>query len=275
MLVVATSVTACGADMDLPVDESIEGEVDSLMYSPEGPSTQSVILPNSLDPAALQPSDLGVHPLSIAGMSTATATLVKGPGGVLTRKLLRYAVGCALGPQTSFNFSWVDATGTTHSETYTGFAGIAPAWTDRALTVPEQEWVSACLAARTNWYGEAVRISMRAALPEFNTTNDGEESTFSYREGAFWGNLFSATPFLRACYDADNVEHSRLRHRDCATGHVENGTVLQCGIIAITGSCQQTCLAPTEGGYYPSCVVASGGVSGQEPAHRVISVFVH
>ncbi len=274
-LVVATSITGCGADEAQPVEGLDEAEVDSLMYSPEDPaSTQSIVLPNSLDPLALMPSDLGVHPLSISAMSATTATLVTGPNGTLVRKLLRYAVGCALGPQAQFDFSWVDVTGAIHNEIYPGSIGLAPAWPTRALDVAEQEWVSACLAARTNWYGELVPLSLRGTSPALAFDNE-EMSSFPFREGAFWGNLFSSTPFLRACYDSTNVAHSRAQHRDCAVGHLENGTVIECGMIAITGPCQQTCIAPNNVGYYPNCTGAAGGAPGSVPAQRVITVFLH
>lgn len=272
VLVAATVVTGCGADVDSAVGDLFEGEDSSLLSRTENSASQSIISPNSLDPLALQPSDLGVHPLSLPGMSATTAALVTGPDGTLVRKLLSYAVGCALGAHAKFDFSWVDATGTIHPESYFGSSGIAPAWPIRALNVAEQESVSACLASRTNWYGEKVQISMRGAALG---VNHDELTFFSIREGAFWGNLFSTTPFLRACYDADNVAHSRFKHRDCAAGHDENGTVLECGIIAIVGSCQQTCLAPAEDGYYPSCTVASGAFPSADQANRAITVFLY
>lgn len=274
VLVVAASVTGCGADMDDALERCGEAEVDSLVYSPEYPSTQSIVIANSLDPMALTPSDLGVHPLSISGMSTTTVALVTGPSGTLVRQLLKYAVGCALDTQSRFEFSWFDATGAIHDESYAGSSGIAPAWSVRALDVAEQEWVSACLAARANWYRKEVKISMRASLPVLHGNTIGEVTSFPNSEGAFWGNLFSDTPFLHACYDSTNVTYSRLHYRDCAVGHVENGSEVECGIIDIIGPCQQTCLAPTNGGYYPSCPGASGGVPGSGQAQRVITVFL-
>ena len=70
-----------------------------------------------------------------------------------------------------------------------------------------QRWVSACVLARTNAYGVHVQISMRApavaplrsraAVREIQaalSTSPTEVTDFSYREGAYYGNIFATTP---------------------------------------------------------------------------------
>jgi hypothetical protein len=70
-----------------------------------------------------------------------------------------------------------------------------------------QRWVSACVLARTNAYGVHVQISMRApTVTPLNhelqyakiraalATSPQEVVDYSFREGAYYGNLFATTP---------------------------------------------------------------------------------
>jgi hypothetical protein len=63
-----------------------------------------------------------------------------------------------------------------------------------------QRWVSACVLARTNAYGVHVQISMRApsdapqAVKDALAVSTTERSTFTLREGAYYGNIFATTP---------------------------------------------------------------------------------
>jgi hypothetical protein len=70
-----------------------------------------------------------------------------------------------------------------------------------------QRWVSSCVLARTNAYGVHVQISMRAPMTaplghelQFAriqaalSTSPTEISEYSFREGAYYGNLFATTP---------------------------------------------------------------------------------
>jgi hypothetical protein len=70
-----------------------------------------------------------------------------------------------------------------------------------------QRWVSACVLARTNAYGVHVQISMRAPavtpighelqyakIRAALATSPTEVAEYSFREGAYYGNLFATTP---------------------------------------------------------------------------------
>ena len=70
-----------------------------------------------------------------------------------------------------------------------------------------QRWVSSCVLARTNAYGVNVQISMRAPanaplghelqyakIQAALATSPEETTEFSFREGAYYGNLFGTTP---------------------------------------------------------------------------------
>ena len=87
------------------------------------------------------------------------------------------------------------------------------------------------------------------------TTSAAELAAYPYVEGAFWGNLFSSSPALYSCYNPANVAHSRADERDCATGYpTGGGQVVSCGMITLTGSCDDQCwgLDPY-GQYYWGC----------------------
>ncbi len=164
--------------------------------------------------------------------------------GTLARQLLQYTVGCALTPSQSVSFSWTDSTGTVWPETYPGILGLDPDWATEPLTdVGKQQDISACLAARTNYFGIVVHLSVRGLQPAlWNNTPPSELATYPYVEGGFWGNLFAPTPALYSCYDPANVANSIADNRVCATGYREaNGQIAQCGIITLTGSCDQQC----------------------------------
>lgn len=230
--------------------------------------------PNALNPNALNPNALNRNALNPNALSPDVLRAILDPGGAgaLSRELLRYAVGCALTPAQSFSFSWTDLTGLIHQVVYQGLLGLAPDWPNKPLGPIEQQWVSACLASRTNWYGISVTISSRAGHPVLNKAGSLELLTYTRIEGAFWGNLFTDNPYLHACYIEDNIDHARLLLRDCAAGHIDDsGAVQQCGMIRILGSCQAHCQQlNTKGMYYPSCV---NNLTGKpEASTRVITV---
>ncbi|WP_437608744.1 hypothetical protein WMF20_48300 [Sorangium sp. So ce834] len=214
--------------------------------------------------------------LSPGALSPAALSAIQDPGaaGDLSRQLLSYVVGCALTPAQSFSFSWTDGTGTVRHEVYWGLIGLVPSWIGKPLGHVDQQWISACLASRTNWYGVSVTISSRAGHWAIDKTDTPELSSYTRMEGAFWGNLFASTPYLNACYNAANRDHARSLARECAAGHLDAGGAAQpCGMISIRGTCDSYCQQlNTRGMYYPSCVNHLTG--SPESTTRVITVFL-
>jgi hypothetical protein len=201
---------------------------------------------NALSTNALSTNALSTNALSTNALSTNALAAIQDPSatGTLSRQLLEYTAGCALNPSQSISYSWTDSGGITHEVTDYGQLGLAPQWADGPLTHRiSQELVSACLAARTNYFGVTVHISVRGTAPVLeDNTSAAELAAYPYVEGAFWGNLFSATPALYSCYDPANVANSRADERDCATGYPSGrGQVLPCGMITLTGSCNDQC----------------------------------
>ncbi|KYF85706.1 hypothetical protein BE20_38440 [Sorangium cellulosum] len=232
--------------------------------------------PNALNPNALNPNALSQNALSPGALSPAALSAIQDPGaaGDLSRQLLSYVVGCALTPAQSFRFSWTDGAGTVRHEVYWGLIGLVPSWIDKPLGQTDQQWISACLASRTNWYGVSVTISSRASHPAIDKTDSPELASYTRMEGAFWGNLFAPTPYLNACYNAANRDHARSLARECAAGHLDaSGAAQPCGMISIRGTCDSYCQQLNmRGMYYPSCVNNLTG--SPDSTTRVITVFL-
>ncbi len=103
-----------------------------------------------------------------------------------------------------------------------------------------QRWVSACLLSRTNAYGVHVHISMRAPddapqpIKDALATTQDERSTYSHREGTYYGNIFATGAIgdpvqLYACAGPEsNVPE--ITNRFCSSAGDD-------GPIDVIGSC--------------------------------------
>jgi hypothetical protein len=156
------------------------------------------------------------------------------------RERLKYLIGCAL-PEGAVVETWV---GGKHYE-FAGELGLAPAWSRRALTPQESRWVSACILARTNWYGVAVQISLRAASARGARlrADAAERARFPLHEGAFFGDIFRRNAPAYVCLGGSSTrreETLRALRRICTLpdGHLtaEMQALSHCGFI-IAGSC--------------------------------------
>jgi hypothetical protein len=261
------SLSASGCLTEVGGDEAEDAVLAEAESAIEGPNalTPNALTPNALTPNALTPNALTPNALTPNALSPTALAAIQAPTaqGALSRQLLKYTVGCALDPTQSFTFTWADSKGRVFTETYWGILGLATTWTTKPITGSDQGWVSACLASRVNWYGVSVMISSRGGHPGLNKSGTPELSTYAMAEGAFWGNLFSASPYLFTCHYGPNVTHSRGEMRDCAAGHVQpNGTIAECGILDIVGACESVCQPlHNQGKYYPGCVGPDGATS--------------
>ncbi|MRG95761.1 hypothetical protein [Polyangium spumosum] len=212
---------------------------------------------NSLALNSLALNSLALNSLALNSMDSQSLAAIQDPGsqGALARAFLRYAIGCAFDVSQSLSFSFTDAAGLVHEETYHGELGLAPEWATTALDYFGQRMVSACVVARVNYYEVPVLISMRSAVPPLHLAPAPELSQFPHIEGAFWGNLWGSSPAIYACYKRENVANSRAFARDCAAGHLRNdGTIEECGMIDIVGPCDTFCSTQKGDPYYQSCI---------------------
>lgn len=262
-LLTFTSLFAVGCGGEMAEEEDDLGESDQALLGTNALGINALGI-NALGINALGINALGINALGINSLSGSALAAIHADTvtGAENRQFLQYTVSCAFTPSQSFNFSWTDSSGVVHNESFPGLLGLAPAWASGPLTdITQQEMMSACLAARTNWYGVTVLISLRSKLsPLRMLPTDQELLDYSYVEGAFWGNLFGANPAVYACYEPSNEARSRAAHRDCAVGHLDaNGATVECGIINILGPCSSWCnnLDPHER-WYDSCYYPQG-----------------
>ncbi|WP_437670102.1 hypothetical protein [Sorangium sp. So ce131] len=236
---------------------------------------------NALTQTALTPLTLSQQALTPGTLPSSARAAIQNPGtdGTLSRELLKYVVGCALRSDQSFSFSWTDSSGVVHTETYAGHLGMADWWAYGPLADSfYQRWISACLAARTNFYGVSVNLSLRGSQTSLASSST-ERSSYPTREGAFWGNLFSSTPFLRSCHSPPGVTRARSLQRDCAAGHLATdpatgATVTQaCGPIALAGSCDTLCATVASDGSYSKCL-ENPAISSSARTEVVITSFL-
>lgn len=156
------------------------------------------------------------------------------------RQFLRYAVSCALPPgravrvpAASLNLS---------DDVFEGAMGLAPDWATRGLMPHEERLVSACLLARTNYFGVPVQLSLRRpnAAPGSSLDADAaERSRYSRMEARFFGNLFQPRQtayFCRGDEFPDRARWLRSLRRICALEGDAASGVNACGFVDV-GPC--------------------------------------
>ncbi|HJZ87962.1 MAG TPA: hypothetical protein VKN99_22460 [Polyangia bacterium] len=268
MKLVRSRVGLVGAAIGLGLCTGCEGGV-SAVGSPVGKTRHSTTLENALSPNALLTNSLVSNSLvsnSLVSNSLVSNSLVSNSivsnalsdpsaQGDATRLFFRYLVGCALNSSQTASFSWTDSDGNVHDETYSGALGLGSSWADEPLDEAGQRWVTACLLARTNYFGISVVISMRGPVLRGDpfTASIQEVSDYADSEGAFWGNLFAPNRTLYACtstYNASDQNHVpgylEADQRVCTVPATDDGGnpsgFTQCGFddshaLDCTGAC--------------------------------------
>jgi hypothetical protein len=186
---------------------------------------------NALSSNALSSNALSSNALVIQALRD------QSPTGDLTRIFFRYLISCALPAGHSVTYTWTDAKAQNHTEINPGSLGLGPGWESGAPSQVEKELVSACLGARTNSKGIPVPLSLRSKDVASLAVSPSERSTFTYGEGAFWGNLFNGLnpPYLYSCARAPfsagaGTSQFLAQGRTCTVGS-------GCGIITPVGAC--------------------------------------
>jgi hypothetical protein len=265
------SVSACGGSPEQ--DETDLGTVRSALLG-DNALNGNALNGNGVDSKVLTGSMLGSNPLTPSTLSAAARAAIQDPtaSGDLSRQFLKYAVSCAFDTTQSFGFSWVDSSGVTHDETYPGLLALETNWDHQALPTSGQEWVSACLISRVNYFGIQVTISARGPTGGLNVTDATELDTYTMQEGAFFGNLFISTPYAVACDHPTDDAYSRWLYRDCAAGYVDtDGDVFGCPNVQRIGSCDDAgCNFNSNHTYYTSCNDPTGSTTNQ-----VVTVYLH
>jgi len=172
-------------------------------------------------------------------------------------QIVRSAIKCALKPD---QFVKDPVTG----EVYKGWWGLATTWETDPLNVEGQEWVTACMIQKLNFYGTTVPILLEGNNPPIyvNPTLDPQ---YPFEESTAFGNYFLPEPAIYACWESDLAAKCEfhpggaeddLEHRICD----ENNN--NCGITQI-GPCSTMC---QQSGPYWKC---AGGSDWYENTIRV------
>ncbi|RZI43553.1 hypothetical protein EGT07_07175 [Herbaspirillum sp. HC18] len=153
------------------------------------------------------------------------------------RTQLKYLVNCALAPDDTVI---ADVDGRRY--TFHGGMELAPAWATQPLSTQEQRLVSACILARTNYFGVPVQLSIRSDagdVPASLSTDIDERRDYPFFEGGFFGNIFLEQPEAYVCTDdngADRVPHLRSLLRVCSLPMTSQQSISRCG-FTIAGDC--------------------------------------
>lgn len=137
-----------------------------------------------------------------------------------------YIVECAL-PATASIAKTVNG----QPETLHGLLGLAPEWESGACNVDCQQWVSACLLARTNVTGQDVSLWVQSDHPAIGY---GLPPTEPVLEAAWYGNLFAPTPEMYLCTgELSEIVESVRASRTCTQG--------ACGFTSFGGCGESRC----------------------------------
>jgi hypothetical protein len=132
-------------------------------------------------------------------------------------KVLRYLVECALDEGDSITVVNDDD----EEKTLEGLLGLAPAWKNGSCNESCQQWVSACILARTNESGDEVAIFVEG---DHATLGFGAHPAFPMYEGTFFGNVFTDPVAKHACRGhAGGVSAAEEQGRTCTLGSDECG----------------------------------------------------
>ncbi len=153
---------------------------------------------------------------------TEFGALLQANGGA---DLLSYLVTCALGEDQELKVA-------SSGQTLTGNLGLAPQWAVEPCDESCQRWVSACVLAHSNAFGNEVTISPRGGNSGM-AWNSGIEAEFDYQEAAYFGNVFAAGEerVMQACAGAGLVAVS------LDTGSIQDGAEFLAGRICGVGAC--------------------------------------
>ena len=111
------------------------------------------------------------------------------------RTTLSYVVRCAL--PSGHSISAKDSSGTSYS--YAGAIGVAPEWETGTCNTTCQERMTACLLAHVNTSGVHIPIW----LDSEGAIGWGQNTSFPYQEGSFFGNVFVNPPQGHFCNGRD------------------------------------------------------------------------
>lgn len=140
--------------------------------------------------------------------------------------VIHYMVECALEQDDQVS---VEVPGGTL--TFKGGLGLAPEWKQGPCDEECQQWISACLIARTNAVGVEVPIFVQGSHENLGF---GSHEDYVHYEATFFGNVFAEPGQMHACQgDEEGLDMAEAQGRTCALDTED------CGFTIHT-NCQET-----------------------------------
>jgi hypothetical protein len=226
LVVIALGTAACVVDEAPPPDTTTT--------TTPGDTSIPKLAANGLPSAALQANLSSVNKLASAALVASNPGVTSLLATTDGQTVLTYLVQCALPASASVTY-----TSGSGAQKYTGQLGLAPDWQTTTPTASERRWVSACVLARTNYYGLTVSLSLRGSNPALSSSLL-EPVTYLYAEAAFWGDLFApGAPTQYSCdalVKTTGLSLSTMALRDCSIPQAGSTTTTMCGFSFI-GHC--------------------------------------
>ncbi|HEY6034971.1 MAG TPA: hypothetical protein VIV58_11945 [Kofleriaceae bacterium] len=235
-------ITGCVDNSDLQTSASDEALTSTNGLSLNGMSLNGMSL-----------NGLSLNGLSLNGLSTTAFSSWFDADPATRAMTMSYIVKCAKATGTSL--TWTDpASAVTY--TWAGELDLARGWSNgSAMTVTEQQVLSACLGAHANKYGVHVPIAVegRTATGVEIPRAANELTSYPVREAAWFGNLMNGDGVF-VCLDHVPWLAAYSSPRACALDMATPGqTSPVCPPIVFAGACSTICTADASKTYYTSC----------------------
>lgn len=246
-LMLLSLLSACGPAEELPAPSTLQTQSQEIAVT-------NGLAFNGLAFNGLAFNGLAFNGLAFNGLNTTEFQNWFQQEPALRNMLMSYLIQCAVASGQERVFTDT-STGTTY--TWKGNLGLAPDWASgMPATEKEQQIVSACLAAHGNKYGIHIPISVlgKNAKAETIPYTSSELTTFSAREGCFFGNLFKSGEGLYAVSDGSPLQVEESTARGCALSSVKNDPTQVCLPLSRLGTyCDKICIPDASKKFYTSC----------------------
>lgn len=176
-----------------------------------------------------------------------------------SRIAAQYLVECAL-PSGSVIEKVVDG----ETVELQGQIGLAPEWEDGDCDEDCQQWVTACMLARTNVNAETIQLSLRADHPAIGLARVKHYNVY---EGSFYGNIFADPDAQFVC--AGSQQGSALDH---LVGRTCSDDPAACG-FELYQDCDQTARC-TEQKIKGDTLVSECHADGDASPYHTINVYL-
>jgi hypothetical protein len=207
---------------------------------------------NGLSQNGLSQNGLSQNGLSQNGLSQNGFATWFNADTTTSNIVMSYIVRCAV--PSGQSRTWKNPS-TGVSYTWAGVLGLAPGWAGGApATAAEQQVITGCLAAHVNKYGVHVPLSVqgRSATGTAIPLAPGELTTYSVKEGCFFGNLFTNEGIFVGL-DHSSWDSKTSSARGCALDHQSVGPSIDCPPLYYVDYCAQRCKLDATKTFYESC----------------------